>query len=300
MGAPVWPVNGSLLAYVLGARFEESILSTPTTFALETDGTWTMADYDQDGVPDLVFIKTANAATKKTEVHIASGSSTYGTRILDTASVFGEETNGTWMMADQDRDGIPDLVFVQTAGTTSKDVEVLVASGKSQYKTKTLDAVTSFPEESDGTWTMADYDGDGYLDLVFIKTANTTSKNVVVRVFSGAPSSNFKSMILDKVTVFAEETDGTWTMADYDRDGIPDLVFIKTANSGSGDVEVHIASGKSVYQTFILHQASTFAQETDGAFSLVDYDEDKVPDLVFIKTAGTSSKDVEVHVASGN
>ena len=31
-----------------------------------------------------------------------------------------------------------------------------------------------------------------------------------------------------------------------DRDGIPDLVFIKTNNTPTGYGEVHIASGKSV------------------------------------------------------
>jgi hypothetical protein len=32
-------------------------------------------------------------------------------------------------------------------------------------------------------------------------------------------------------------------MADWDRDGIPDLVFIKTNNTPNGHVEVHIARG---------------------------------------------------------
>ena len=32
-------------------------------------------------------------------------------------------------------------------------------------------------------------------------------------------------------------------MADWDRDGIADLIFIKTSNTPNG-VEVHVASGK--------------------------------------------------------
>jgi hypothetical protein len=44
-------------------------------------------------------------------------------------------------------------------------------------------------------------------------------------------------------TTFAPETDGTWLMADFDHDGIPDLVFIKTRPAtGTGTVEVHVAS----------------------------------------------------------
>jgi hypothetical protein len=32
-------------------------------------------------------------------------------------------------------------------------------------------------------------------------------------------------------------------MADWDGDGVPDLVFIKTNNTPNGHVEVHVASG---------------------------------------------------------
>jgi Peptidase A4 family len=52
----------------------------------------------------------------------------------------------------------------------------------------------------------------------------------------------YRRRILETGTTFAPETDGVWLMADYDRDGIPDLVFIRTSNTGTGTVEVHIAS----------------------------------------------------------
>ena len=87
-------------------------------------------------------------------------------------------------------------------------------------------------------------------------------------------------------------------MADYDGDGIPDLVFIKTANTGTGTVEVHIASGASNYQTRILETGTTFAPEADGVWLMADYEGDGIPDLVFIKTANTGTGTVEVHIAS--
>jgi hypothetical protein len=57
------------------------------------------------------------------------------------------------------------------------------------------------------------------------------------------PLAPYQIRILETGTTFAPEADGVWLMADYDRDGIPDLVLIKTANTGTGTVEVHIASG---------------------------------------------------------
>ncbi|WP_292387976.1 FG-GAP repeat domain-containing protein, partial [Methanosarcina sp. UBA5] len=90
-----------------------------------------------------------------------------------------------------------------------------------------------------------------------------------------------------------------WTMADYDGDGIPDLIFIKTRNTGTGRVEVHIASGASNYQTRILETGTTFLPGTDGVWAMADYDRDDIPDLVFIKTRNTGTGTVEVHVAGG-
>jgi hypothetical protein len=51
--------------------FDKRILETPTTFANETDGTWLMTDWDGDGTPDLVFIKTSNTPNGHVEVHVA-------------------------------------------------------------------------------------------------------------------------------------------------------------------------------------------------------------------------------------
>jgi hypothetical protein len=47
------------------------------------------------------------------------------------------------------------------------------------------------------------------------------------------------------------------------------LGFIKTNNTPNGHVEVHIASRASNYQTRTLETATTFANESDGVWSLV-------------------------------
>lgn len=88
-------------------------------------------------------------------------------------------------------------------------------------------------------------------------------------------------------------------MADWDRDGIPELVFIKTSNTPNGHVKVHIASGSSKYHTRILEVPTTFANENDGMWLMADWDRDNLPDLVFIKTSNTPNGHVELHVAAG-
>ena len=121
-------ITGQTLA-IPGPPYQRRILDTGTTFSPESDGVWLMADYDRDGIPDLVFIKTSNTGTGTVEVHIASGASNYQKRILDTGTTFSPESDGVWLMADYDRDGIPDLVFTRTSNTGTGTVEVHIASG---------------------------------------------------------------------------------------------------------------------------------------------------------------------------
>lgn len=232
--------------------YQTCVLNAPSTFDLENNGTWLVA-YNTlhpnipgfPGVsdfPDLVYIKTANADSGKVEVHIASGSSQYQERILSTPTAFGLENNGTWLMADYDRDGIQDLVYIKTSGTESRKVEVHIASGKSGYKDRILSTPTTFDPENDGVWTMADWDGDGIPDLIYIKTSNTPSGNVEVHIASGA--SEYKTRIMECATTFVNENNGAWGMQSFQGSGTPDLIYIKTANTPSGHVEVHVASGK--------------------------------------------------------
>jgi hypothetical protein len=296
-------------------RYETFLAETATAFTPESDGVWTLGHYDlaeRRVVPDLVFIKTSNTGSGKTEVHIASARSNYQARILDVASTFevmpaGE---GIWLLADWDGDGVTDLVYVKTTNTGTNRTEVHVASGSSKYQTRILEIGTTFEvmPPGEGTWLLADYDRDGKPDLVYVKTKNTGTGRTEVHIASG--KSNYQTRILEVGSAFEvmPPGDGAWSMADYDGDGIPDLVYIKNANTATGSVEVHIASGASRYATRILDVASAFAPEADGTWLMAQYRQpsdhgaaagDNVADLVFIKTANTGSGKVEVHAVSG-
>lgn len=154
-----------------------------------------------------------------------------------------------------------------------------------------------FGNENSGTWSLYDYDGDGILDLVYIKTSNTGSNSVEVHVASG--SSNYQTFILHTGTTFAPETAGFWYLAPYSGKKAADLVYIKDAGTGTGKVEVHVASQSSGYQTRVQEVGSTFAQEANGVWSLVDWNRDGVLDLGYVKDVNSGSGTVEVHVAAG-
>lgn len=104
--------------------------------------------------------------------------------------------------------------------------------------------------------------------------------------------------IFEGATAFDNETDGTWLLANFDGGDKPDLVYIKTKNTPNGQVEVHVASGESNYKKRIFEAPTTFANESDGTWSMANFGGGAKPDLVYIKTSNTANGQVEVHVAN--
>ncbi|KAI8630273.1 hypothetical protein F5Y19DRAFT_58707 [Xylariaceae sp. FL1651] len=287
---------GRHLLSTRAAPYQTRILATGTTFAEENNGVWQLIDATGDGIPDLAYIKTSNTGTNSVEVHIASSSSNFKTRIFEAGTTFSLENDGTWLLVPSKSSTLPDLVFIKTSNTPTGRVEVHIASGASSYKTRTLETATVFGNENNGVWKLYDYDGDGILDLVYIKTSNAGSNSVEVHVASG--SSTYSQFILHTGTTFAQENNGFWSLAPYSSPRAADLAYIKDANT-AGSVEVHIASASSVYQTRILEVGSTYGEESNGVWSLIDYSRDGVLDLAYIKYQNTGTGTVEVHVAAG-
>lgn len=90
------------------------------------------------------------------------------------------------------------------------------------------------------------------------------------------------------------------------------LVYIKTRNTGSGKIEVHILSRASNYENFSVHRATTFGVEDNGVWGIqlspglpvgsvpaAEGTPSRHNDLYYIKTHGTGTGTVEVHMDSG-
>lgn len=156
-----------------------------------------------------------------------------------------------------------------------------------------------FSNENNGIWKLYDYNGDGILDLVYIKTRNTGTNTVEVHVASGAGASPYNQLLLQTGTTFGLENNGFWSLAPYSSPTAADLVYIKDASTGTGTVEVHVASASSGYQARIFEGGSTFGEEANGVWSMINYNRDAVLDLAYIKVQSTGTGTVEVHVAAG-
>jgi beta-glucosidase/6-phospho-beta-glucosidase/beta-galactosidase/lysophospholipase L1-like esterase len=174
----------------------------------------------------------------------------YGTFLLQTGTplVQAEDGNGDFLLADYDRDGVPDLYYIKRRNVGSNSIEVHVLSGASNYQQFTLQTGTLLApaEDGNGDFFLADYDRDGVPDLYYIKRRNVGSNSIEVHVLSGA--SNYQQFALQTGTplVQAEDGNGSFVLADYDRDGVPDLYFVKRRNVASNSIEVHVLGGSYV------------------------------------------------------
>jgi hypothetical protein len=222
--------------------------------------------------------------------------------VLHTGTVL-HETDDTFkiLMGDINRDGRPDLVAIKKSGTSTNSTEVHVLSGASNFQTLLVQTGTGLHETSTAQFdfALADWNGDGFLDLIAIKKNNTGTGKTEVHILSGA--SNFREFILHVVTDLHETGDTfAFAMGNWESGSHPDLFAISKSSTGTNSTEVHVLSGSTNYSTFILH-TGTALPETDSTYDFVvtDWNGDGRPDLVAIQKSSNSKSSTQVHVLSG-
>lgn len=197
----------------------------------------------------------------------------------------------------------PPLYAFARTGTGSRSTEVHALAADT-FQTFTVHAATALGETgSDGAWQLllGDYNRDGVKDLYAISKRGASGRTEV-HVLDGA--SGYKTYSLHAATPLgASGSDHSYTfdLGDYDRDGTEDLFIIQRGSTGTGTTEVHILSGASNFQTWLLHTGSALAPAGGGLhwkFLVGDYDRDGTPDLYAVSKQGGSGQ-TEVHVLSG-
>jgi hypothetical protein len=201
-----------------------------------------VGDFGNTGRPDLIYIKTSNTGTNTVEVHVASVASDYQTIVYAGKSTFSPEDNGVWTMADTTGNGKLDLVYIKTRNTGTGKVEVHIASGASNYETRILETGTVFQSLPAPipirTWLIHHFTTKINQELGFIQFAGTSQGKVEVLIAAG--SQNYQTLSFDSLTTFLDE-DHTWLLGDYTHNSQPDLIYIKTSDTGTNTVEVHIS-----------------------------------------------------------
>jgi hypothetical protein len=278
---------------------------TPITQADAPNFMFTLGDFNRDGKLDLFCIKPTNTGTNRLEVHILNGANNFQTFFLETGTPITSQdaTNYLFAMGDYNRDGLPDLYCLKHSNTGTGKLEVHVLSGASNYQSFLLETGTPITQADaiNFQFAVGDYNKDGIPDLYCIKKSSTGTGTLEVHVLNGA--NNFQSFLLETGTPItqADAVNFRFAVADYNKDGIPDLYCLKQSSTGTNSLEVHILNGSNNYQSFLIETGTEISQAdaSNFLFAVGDFNNDGLPDVYCMKNKSTGTNSLEVHVLNG-
>ena len=190
-----------------------------------------VGDFNSDGIPDVAIASRETFFDPETGEHFTSGAVTIfpGTG----GGLFGSPTvistipgAGSIAVGDFNGDGIADLLTVNTAFGNYSSISVMLGNGDGTFRPP---ITTPAPQIGLGPAVVADFNGDGILDVAAVSATTNT-----VNVFLGNGDGTFQAPLS-----FAVDRNPTGlTVGDFNRDGFPDLATAKFHTPG--DVSVLI------------------------------------------------------------
>jgi hypothetical protein len=141
-------------------------------------------------------------------------------------------------------------------------------------------------DAANGKVVAADTNNDGRDELIFVKSANTGSGKIEVHIWNPG----YQSFQNDYATNLSTGDAGNGTIIAGNVNGQDRLMFIKTSNTASGKIEVHIWNPG--YQSFQNDYATNLSTGDAGNGTVVAIDNR----LAFVKTSNTASGKIEVHI----
>ena len=258
-------------------------------------------DLNLDNTTDIVAIKKNGTPNGMTEVHIMNATNKYQSWGLQTKTIL-HQTDNTWDFAkgDVNRDGHADIVAIKKSGAPNGLTEVHIMNAADNYKSWVLQTPTVL-HATDDTWDFqaADYNGDGYTDLIGFKKSGTTNGKTEVHILDG--KTNYQTFSLQAETALHQTGDNfEFQVGDYNGDGLMDIVAIKKSDTPNGMTEVHILDGASNFKTFSLNTETALHQTPSGwNFLMDDYNSNSPMGIISLKETDTGSNTTEAHVLNG-
>ena len=241
--------------------------------------------------PDVHVVKLDGP--QGTEMHILDGASLWGAFQLHVGTAQHDTNSDEWQFAvgDDNLDGVNDLFVIKQQGATGTEVHIL--DGAADYRRWMLHTATPLHTTGDNwRFEVADFNGDGYLDVYAINRLGASGTEV--HILDGA--SDYQRWLAHLATPQHQSGPGwAFGVGDYDRDGVPD-VYLIAQHGASGTTEVHVLDGAQDYQGWLLHTATALEPTGDTwDFDVRDHDGDGFDDVYAINRAGGSGT-TEVHV----
>lgn len=215
------------------------------------------------------------------------------------------------VVGDIDNDGEQDLLGIVSGGlkvylnpsNAAKAKEVLVPMSAS--------VIAPIAGKCFGV-ELIDLDGDGRLDVVASYTNPQSASSGIVAWFRNTSGSSTVSFDAPQTVLALPYAIPNFTVGDFNNDGKPDFMVVKTLGSSVGQVypdrpaEVYLnefASGKSMSSSFRLIADPGLPKARNGSgqsVAVTDLDGDGNLDLVFGSSDWPGSSDPRVYYGKGN
>jgi len=226
-------------------KFQHLLLDTATPLvSTDAPAEFAMTDWNFDGRQDLVVTQKSGTASGRTELRVLDGASFLQRYLQETVTVLGPtDACQSFSVADWNADGHPDLMVVQKCGTASGHTEVRVLDGASSFQRYLQESATPLGKtDARHAFSVADWNGDLYLDLVVTQKSGAKSDRTVLRVLDGA--AQYRKLLVKPSTAQVKTDERhSLSVTDWNRDGKLDLVVVQKWGTADGRSAAQILAG---------------------------------------------------------
>ncbi|RXH55864.1 EF hand domain/PKD domain protein [Granulicella sibirica] len=192
------------------------LVGVRTAFADGTNLPVIVADFNHDGIPD-VLIPSSSGPTATVSLGTLPGGSFNGTsRAVTLPSVCTQTAQGSMVTGDFNGDGLSDIAFF--CGSSGGIGGVLLSNGDGTFATaKTFGGIYST------SGVVGDFDHDGKLDIVVVGPNSGSSAGQGIQFFHGNGDGTFGGPVF---TAFGADSSYSFPVAvDVNNDGYTDIVL---------------------------------------------------------------------------
>jgi type II secretory pathway component HofQ len=222
-----------------------------------------VADFNGDGFADLAVVnKNANTVS----IFLGNGDETFQT---PTTIVTGNAP--TSIVAEAFNPNAPAIIDLAVTNSTDNTLQIFLGNGKGAF----TNGVTYNTGVTPVYVASADFDLDGNLDLAVADSGAATSTNSVgnsISIFLGNGDGTFIKPAGTRMDFAAGTTPTSFVVADFNDDGIPDLIV--TA-SGDNAIGLLLGAGGGAFDSPIEVPVGT----TPDSIATADFNGDGLPDV---------------------
>ncbi len=249
-----------------------------------------VADLNGDGYLDIIFSNCYDDLTRNIHSYIYWGSgSGYSAMDVDSLPTRGAIGNS---VADLNEDGYLEIVFCNFNNDVTHNIHSYIYWGSaSGYSPANMD---SLPTHGALGTSVADLDGDGYLDIVFSNSHDDVTHNIHSYIYWGS-ASGYSTANVDSLPTHCGYGN---SLADLDEDGYLDIVFSNCRNDSTHDIHSYIYWGSASG----YNPANVDSLPTHGTHgnSIGDLDGDGWKDIVFSNLCNDSTYSIYSYIYWGS